>query len=208
MKGYIQQNFTPQDKMVAVNNKFGNTNIKNQQGSTRVLFDSLPITAGPTNFRFFENAQTRQFPLTNLGSEGNRLGVGETFTVEKIYFNAVTYDAVNNTITASLNGLAFTAGDTAVPFATGEFDLFIANSQVIKQLPTSFVNGSNFNVTANNTNDHAFSLSTDIVIPPLLEYVATLRTTPYAIGADLQGYTHIQLFMFGTAGIIAPQSTF
>lgn len=194
--------------MVAVNNKFGNSNIKNQQGSTRVLFDSLPITTGSTNFRFFENANTRQFPLTNLGSEGNRLGVGETFTVEKIYFNAVTFDSVNNTITASLNGLAFTAGDTAVPFATGEFDLFIANSQVIKQLPTSFVNGSNFNTTANNTNDHAFGLSTDIVIPPLLEYVATLRTTPYATGVDLQGYTHIQLFMFGTAGIIAPQSTF
>jgi hypothetical protein len=208
MRGIIQSQVTPQQKMVAVNNKFGNSNIKNQQGSTRVIFDSLPITAGPTNFRFFENANTRTFPLTNIGSEGNRLGVGETFTVEKIYFNAVTYDAVNNTITASLNGLNFAAGDVAIPFATGEFDFFIANSQVVKQLPTTFTQGSNFNPTALNTNDHAFGMATDIVIPPLLEYVASLKTTPYATGADLAGYTHIQLFMYGTAGIIAPQTTF
>jgi hypothetical protein len=207
MKGYNITPVTPQSKMVAVNNKFGNTNIRSQQGTTRVLYDSLPLD-GRTNFRFFENANTRTAPLTNIGAEGNRLEVGSTFTVEKIYFNAVTYDAVNNTVTASLNGLGFTAGDTAVPFATGEFDFFIANSQVIKQLPTSFTQGANFNPTANNTQDHAFGLSTDIVIPPLLEYVANLKTTAYATGADLQGYTHIQLFIYGTAGIIAPQTTF
>jgi len=207
MKGIIQSLVTPQQKMVAVNKKFGNTNIKNQQGTTRVIYDSLPLD-GRTNFRFFENSNTRQFPLTNIGAEGNRLEVGSTFTIEKIYFNAVTFDAVNNTITASLNGLAFTAGDTAIPFATGELDFFIANSQVIKQIPTSFVNGSNFNPTAVNSNDHALSLRTDIVIPPLLEYVANLRTTSYATGVDLQGYTHIQMFIQGTAGIIAPQATF
>lgn len=207
MKGITIQSVTPQGKMVAVNNKFGNTNIKNQQGTTRVIYDSLPLD-GRTNFRFFETANVRTAPLTNIGSEGNRLEVGSTFTIEKIYFNAVTFDAVNNTITASLNGLAFTAGDTAVPFATGELDFFIANSQVIKQLPTSFTQGSNFNATANNTNDHAFSLATDIVIPPLLEYIANLRTTSYATGADLQGYTHLQCFIYGTAGIISPQTTF
>jgi len=206
MRGYNITPTTPQAKMVAVNNRFGNTNIAQQQGTTRVIYDSLPLD-GRTTFRFFENANVRTAPLTNIGSEGNRLEVGSTFTVEKIYFNAVTYDGTNNTITASLNGLAFAAGDVAVPFATGEFDFIIANSQVIKQLPTSFTQGSNFNPTAANTNDHSFGLSTDIVIPPLLEYVGTLKTTSYDTTA-LAGYTHIQLFMYGTAGIIAPQSTF
>ena len=207
MKGFNVSPITPQQKMVAVNNRFGNKNIAAQQGSTRVLLDSLPLD-GRTNFRFFENASLRQFPLTNIGSDGNRLAVGETFTIEKIYFNAVTFDAVNNTITASLNGLAFVAGTVAGPMATSELDFFIANSQVIKQLPCSFVQGPNFNPTANNTNDHAFGFSTDIVIPPLLEFVATLRTTSYATGADLAGFTHIQCFIQGTAGILAPQTTF
>ena len=43
MKGRIIQQTTPQDKIVGVNNKFGNTNIKNQQGTTRVIYDSLPL---------------------------------------------------------------------------------------------------------------------------------------------------------------------
>jgi len=205
MKGQIISGYTPQQKLVAVNNKFGNTNIKNQQGTTRVIYDSLPLD-GRTNFRFFENSNTRTFPLTNIGSEGNRLEVGSTFTIQKIYLNLVTYDAVNNTITATNNGVAGLAGDFSIPLSTGELDFLIANSQVIKQLPTTFANGPGFNPTALNTNDHSFGLATDIVIPPLLEFIASLKTTSY----DLAGitYTHIQLFMQGTAGIIAPQTTF
>jgi len=76
MKGRVISNFTPQDKIVSVNNKFGNTNIKGQQGTTRVLFDSLPLD-GSTELRFFENSSSRQYPFTNIGAEGNRLNVGE-----------------------------------------------------------------------------------------------------------------------------------
>jgi hypothetical protein len=191
--------------MVAVNNKFGNSNIKNQQGTTRVIYDSLPLD-GRTTFRFFENANVRTFPLTNIGSEGNRLEVGSTFTIQKIYLNLVTYDAVNNTITATNNGVGGLAGDFSIPLSTGEFDFLIANSQVVKQLPSTFANGAGFNPTATNTTDVSFGLATDIVIPPLLEFIASLKTSSY----DLTGitFTHIQLFMQGTAGIIAPQTTF
>ena len=55
MKGKIITNITPQQKIVSVNNRFGNTNVKNQQGTTRVLFDSIALN-GQTEFRFFENA--------------------------------------------------------------------------------------------------------------------------------------------------------
>lgn len=204
MQGYTQQGITPQQKMVAVNNKFGNTNIKSQQGTTRVIFDSLPLD-GRTNFRFFENANTKAFPLTNIGSEGNRLGVGETFTIQKIYINLITYDAVNNTVTAT-STLVSGVSQFYNAIATGEIDFVIANSQVIKQLPTQFSIGPGFNPTAVNTNDHSFGLQTDIVIPPLLEYIAGLKTTSY----DMTGitFTHIQLYLQGTAGILAPQTTF
>lgn len=209
MKGYIKQPVTPQDKIVGVNNKFGNTNIKNQQGTTRVLYDSLPID-GRTTFRFFENANNRSFPLTNIGSEGNRLEVGSTFVIEKLYFYLVQYDAVNNTIVGQTAIGNSGTGDFWCPFASGEFDFIIANSQVIKQLPTTFsaqqFGLASFNPTAVNTQDVAFGFATDIVIPPLLEYVGQLRTTSY----DLTGITltHLQCYIQGTAGIIAPQTTF
>ena len=199
MKGRVISNITPQQKIVSVNNKFGNTNIKEQQGTTRVIFDSLPLD-GSTELRFFENASARQYPFTNIGAEGNRLNVGETFVVQKVYF-----------------GLIFTDGDTGLyldfepltPFGTtawsyGEWSFLIANSQVIKQLPflTSF--DSTYNVTGVNAIDEAFSTFTDIVIPPLLEYVLTYRIPTYTALEN----TRLVCFIEGTAGILAPQTTF
>jgi hypothetical protein len=199
MKGRVISNITPQQKIVSVNNKFGNTNIKGQQGTTRVIFDSLPLD-GSTELRFFENASARQYPFTNIGAEGNRLNVGETFVVQKVYF-----------------GLIFTDADTGLyrdfeplaPFGTtawsyGEWSFLIANSQVIKQLPflTSF--DSAYNVTGVNGIDEAFSTFTDIVIPPLLEYVLTYRIPTYPATEN----TRLVCFIEGTAGILAPQTTF
>ena len=198
MKGQVISNFTPQNKIVGVNNKFGNTNIKNQQGTTRVIFDSLPLD-GSTELRFFENAASRQYPFTNIGSEGNRFNVGETFVVQKVYFGVIDTDED----TGQFNNFEPLNVAGANSFMNGEWSFLIANSQVIKQLPffTSFFPG--YNVTAVNSLDEAFSTFTDIVIPPLLEYVLTLRTPAYTGGTS-----RLVCFIEGTAGILAPQTTF
>lgn len=198
MKGRVISAVTPQNKIVAVNNRFGNTNIKSQQGTTRVLFDSI-LMNGQTEYRFFENAGSKQYPFTNIGAEGNRLNVGDTFVVQKIYFGIIETDVngkVNN-FSAGISALDFS-------FAVGEFSFQIANSQVIKQLPTVEFSDAPFNPTAVNQNDKALETLTDIVIPPLLEYVATCRfSTGYT-----QDNAYLVCFIEGTAGIIAPQTTF
>lgn len=199
MKGKIITGLTPQQKIVAVNNKFGNTNISGQQGTTRVIFDSLPLD-GSTELRFFENAASRQYPFTNIGSEGNRLNVGETFVVQKVYFGLIITDADTGAFVdfGPIGPYGF------APWQVGEWNFFIANSQVIKQLPfqNCFVPGSN--VTAINDVDEAFSTFTDIVIPPLLEYVLTYRIANYTAVANAR----LVCFIEGTAGILAPQTTF
>jgi hypothetical protein len=199
MKGRVISQITPQQKAVAVNNRFGNTNIKGQQGTTRVIYDSLPLD-GSTELRFFENAASRQYPFTNIGSEGNRLTVGETFVIQKIYFGLIETDADTG---AFVNFLP-NNGDGA-DYETGEFSFLLANSQVIKQLPFSvFCNNGNTTLNPSNANDKTFDTFTDIIIPPLLEYVLTYRIAPYAAVAD----NRLVCFMEGTAGIIAPQTTF
>jgi len=197
MKGIVLNNITPQNKLVGVNNRFGNTNIKNQQGTTRVIFDSLPID-GRTEFRFFENASSRQYPFTNIGSEGNRLNVGESIVVQKIYFGTILTDTGefgSFSPLVSINGAFF-----------GEFNFLIANSQVIKQTPTTVFSSNGLNVNGNNANDQAFSTFTDIVIPPLLEYVLQYRSSQYT-AADYENQ-RLVCFIEGTAGILAPQTTF
>jgi hypothetical protein len=199
MKGRVISNFTPQDKIVGVNNKFGNTNIKNQQGTTRVIFDSLPLD-GSTELRFFENAGSRQYPYTNIGAEGNRLNVGETFVVQKVYFGVMDTDPDTGAFT-NFSPLSSAAG---AAWQYGEWSFLIANSQVIKQLPfqTCFV--ANLNLTSVNSVDEAFSTFTDIVIPPLLEYVLPYRISTYTKVANKR----LVCFIEGTAGILAPQTTF
>jgi hypothetical protein len=201
MKGRVISQFTPQNKLVGVNNKFGNTNIKNQQGTTRVIFDSLPLN-GSTELRFFENASARQYPFTNIGAEGNRLNVGESFVVQKVYFGLIYIDPDT--------GL-FDTSEPLGPFGLaewsfGEWSFLIANSQVIKQLPfaTCFYPQTGQAITAVNSSDEAFSTFTDIVIPPLLEYVLTVRIPNYTATDNLR----LVCFIEGTAGILAPQTTF
>ena len=199
MKGRVISNITPQQKIVGVNNKFGNTNIKNQQGTTRVLFDSLPLD-GTTELRFFENSASRQYPFTNVGAEGNRLNVGETFVVQKVYFGVILTDADTgsyaNFETLNTHGVS--------NWGNGEWSFLIANSQVIKQLPFESCFQQSLAVTAVNGNDEAFSTFTDIVIPPLLEFVLTYRIPTYTPEENAR----LVCFIEGTAGILAPQTTF
>ena len=199
MKGRIISQITPQQKAVAVNNRFGNTNIKGQQGTTRVIYDSLPLD-GSTELRFFENAGSRQYPFTNIGSEGNRLTVGETFVIQKVYFGIIAVDGDTGAF-VDFNPIQ----GSGAQYEFGEWSFLLANSQVIKQLPFSvFCNNAETALNPSNANDQTFDTFTDIVIPPLLEYVLSYRIAPYTANAEAR----LVCFMEGTAGIIAPQTTF
>lgn len=197
MKGITISNVTPQNKIVGVNNRFGNTNIKNQQGTTRVIFDSLPID-GRTEFRFFENASSRQYPFTNVGSEGNKLNVGETIVIQKIYFGIIDTDPDTNEF------VQFVPISNINNFMFGEFNFLIANSQVLKQVPTTVFSDGGLNANNTNSQDQAFSTFSDIVIPPLLEYVLQYRSSQYTPVNNQR----LVCFIEGTAGILAPQTTF
>jgi hypothetical protein len=199
MQGKIIGAITPQQKIVSVNNKFGNTNIKGQQGTTRVLFDSIQLN-GQTELRFFENAGSKTYPFTNIGSEGNRLNVGDTFVVQKIYFGITVTDPDTGAVTNFFPGTANIAS-----LFKGEFNFQIANSLVIKQLPIAMFSNPAINPTGVNSKDVALETFTDIVIPPLLEFVATVRL---ANGVTAVAPTYLTCFIEGTAGIIAPQTTF
>jgi hypothetical protein len=196
---------TPQEKIVAVNSKFGNTGIKSQQGTSRIIYDSLPVlNNGQTTFRFFEDSSSRAFPFTNTGSDGNKLGVGDTMVLSSVLFYAVQR--------ATATGI-FGAQANLVDIPNSEISLFnfeIANNQVVKRVClTEAAQQYNNSTAANSTN---LVLETEIVIPPLLPYVLELRTPAslYTIlGAPTAGHTwYVYAEIIGTGGIIAPRTTF
>jgi hypothetical protein len=59
--------------------------LKDQQGTSRIIYDSITSYWVKQFYRFFEDSTTRAFPLTNTGSDGKKLGVGDTM-VESVQF--------------------------------------------------------------------------------------------------------------------------
>jgi hypothetical protein len=191
-------NITPQMKNIAVNDKFGNSGIKKQQGSTVIKYDTLPLD-GRTEFRFFEESNQRNFPLSNTGADGNKLGVGNSMVVERAYLTVGTYDKTTNRwLTVSQTDITLN-----VALLTAEFGFVIANSQVIKNIPVlSWI--ADFNKAAENNLNSNYEFDTQIIIPPLLEFVATLRTQGYTAVDE----TYVRLTIEGSGAIIAPKTTF
>jgi hypothetical protein len=199
MRERIMGTITPQMKNIAVNDKFGNSGIKKQQGSTVIRYDSLELT-GQTQLRFFEESNNRNFPLSNTGADGNKLGVGNSMVVERIYLTVGTFNPVTNAWTS------FSITDIATPIQllASEFGFSIANSEVIKNVPVlSWI--PEFNKNAENQLNSNYEFDTQIIIPPLLEFVATLRLQNYVAPSER---TWVRLTIEGSGAIIAPKTTF
>jgi hypothetical protein len=190
---------TPQEKLVGVNNKFGNTGIKNQQGTTRIIYDSL-LSGTNTTFRFFEDSASRRFPFTNTGSDGNKLGVGDTMVIQSVLFTILDI----TTATGRLNSAFSLVNNPNNAIALIDFE--IANNKVIKKLTLSeSLNAYSKSTTGQQTD---LELETQIVLPPLLPYILELRL-PQALPPPAAGSTrYIQAQIIGTGGIIAPRTTF
>jgi len=199
MRERIMGTITPQMKNISVNDKFGNTGIKRQQGSTVIRYDSLELT-GQTQLRFFEESNNRNFPLTNTGSDGNKLGVGNSMVVERIYLTVGKFNPTTNAWT----DFNETNINTPIQLLAAEFGFSIANSEVIKNVPVlSWI--SAFNKSAENNLNSNYEFDTQIIIPPLLEFVATLRLQNYTAPTER---TWVRLTIEGSGAIIAPKTTF
>ncbi len=198
MREVIRGNITPQQKAVSVNARFGNTNVKKQQGSSVELYDTLPLTVAQagqgTTLRFFEDAQTRTFPNTNL-ENSNQLSVGETLVTENIYFTLITEDGGELSkaeVFALTNELC-----------RSEFSIEIANSVVLKRLPVLSSIGV-FNESSSIDNMAVYQFYTQLVIPPLLNFAVALRIPAFTLGAAAE----VRCNIAGVGSLLAPRTTF
>lgn len=193
---------TQQQKLIETANKFGLNQLKNQQGSTVIIYDTLPLN-GQTQLRFFENAAQRNFPLSNMGPDGNKLGVGYGMIFERCYLTVCEYDTEKNIIT-SFSPVEIGGGATDTTVLNGEMTINIANSDVLKKIPLlSFM--PEFNNNALNSQLSCYTFETMISLQQLLEFVVTLRLPNYTPDEKL---FYLRLTIEGAGAIIAPRTTF
>lgn len=203
---------TPQDKIVSAGQKFGYPGIKNQQGSSRVIYHFLPFD-GRTLFEFFKDvSNSGGFPFANISE--NKLQVAEAMVVQRMYLAIITTDVVTGDVLASME--LNQAGLSNI--YRSDLNFMIANSQVLKPINVQsfqpqFNWASNWGTMATAgaspfaqtlVGNAVFHADTLINIPPQIEFQFNLKTDGYvAVSNQFLGLT-----IEGVGAIMSPRQTF
>jgi len=173
-----------QDKMLNVASRLGLTTLKDMQGTTRMVYDSITTAAG--NFTFFKGASQRAFPLTNVGANGNQFQVNEALLVEKIGFF----------IPSAADGAAY--GGLATNSV--KFDLVIANKTVLKDVSCEF-GGEQAFYNDGTVGSSVIDLEgVGILIPPQVEYYVVAKT--YNTETRVASSIRLGCYLFGTGALL------
>jgi hypothetical protein len=186
-------------QIVGVNDRLGNYAVANMQGTTRAIFDTA--SGQSNNFTFFQNVQTRPYPFSNISQ--NRFEVGESLAIESIalILFETEYPLLGDNI------FSFNFAGQCNPL----LNLYIGNQRVIKDLDLSYSNttlGQTNTPNPSVSNDQltaVFRLETPIVIPPQIEFYATLQFSTPVGGPETTG---IALILQGTGTLLNPKSNF
>jgi len=173
-----------QDKMLYVANKLGLTDLKNMQGSTRVVYDQN--TAAALDHTLFANASTRSFPITNLGANGNQFQVNEALLVEQIAFFIPDAEDGENYI--NLNGISV------------KFDLVIGNKTVIKDAVVEFAGQQAFYNDGTAGSCVMTLEGVGILIPPQVEFY--VRASAFLSRSRVASSQRLGCYLFGTAALL------
>jgi len=172
-------------KLNMVNSKLGAT-MPGQQ-TTRYIYDSVTAVAGQTQFNFFQTFAGKTDLQTNLTT--NKLDSSESMVIKSIY--------VTSDLTQGLTGHS-------------NLNITVGNQVVLKDFNLAF-NSSNRGVSFDRLHSGAslpgiieIRLLTDIVIPPQVNFKATLEL---AEGGTLVGES-ITLGLKGYGTIFSAGSTF
>jgi len=177
-----------QQKMLHVADRLGLTTLKDMQGTTRMVYDS--ITTAATNFTFFKGAAQRAFPLTNVGANGNQFQVDEALLVEKIGFF----------IPSAADGVTYLGlGGVGAPQSV-KFDLVIGNKTVIKDATCEWGGEQAFYNDGTVASSVIDLEGVGILIPPQVEYYVVAKSFNAATREAIS--SRLGCYLFGTGALL------
>lgn len=196
-------------------NRILGAQMDQMQGTTRVIYDTRPVPTGTNvTVEYFSGVAGRSSStidnqlVTNIGD--NRFEPGEGMVIKEFgFYNADTVTELSNT--------PMPVG-TAVPINLALLNFYIGNNRVIKDLPLcsggSITGYNNINVqTGDSSNANSarylnIRLMTNIVIPPQIQFYATLLL-PFGGGAGAGlGLANLRMYVKGYGKLFNPRNNY
>lgn len=203
----IGRKLTGAQKMSAINKLMGNKNISKQQGTSRVLYDTLPLIGGTLPvIVFFSTVSTRQFPMANINQ--NKLQVGESLAVQRVFFsivNTLTADATNATVTV-VEPISTLAG-ALIGLYAAQWSLKIDTTTVIKPVPLSSQIPA-FNRLARHTAHENFVLDNPIIIPTDINFEVPLQLPTFTTPVVANNTVQMRCSLEGIGTLLSPKTQF
>lgn len=158
-------------QIVGVNERLGNFAVPQMQGTTRCIYDSFSFGQGTFvsgQAEFFTNAASKIYPDTNISQ--NRFEVGESLAIQG-FSMLFTGNALG-----VFNG-GFLPVQPSTGFSSFILNFYIGNQRVIKDLDLIYglAGVGKANGSYNTMYQSLIYLETPIVIPPQIEFYATVR---------------------------------
>lgn len=180
-----------QQQLIGVNERLGNVAIKDMQGTTRAIFDTITGT-GTDSVTFFSQIASRPYPLSNISE--NKFQVGETLAIQSF---ALLFEQT----------VATTNDNAVVPWQTQAIlDFFIGEQRVMKDVSLEYQNvlvGLSRSAQAITTLSAILMMETPIIIPPQIEFFARVRFDTAVTNTD-----QVTLFVQGMGTLLNTQSNF
>jgi hypothetical protein len=201
------------NKFLQANRVLG-AQMDQMQGTTRVIFDTLPNTGTNvgTSLDYFSQVSGKSSlliggqPATNLTD--NRFEPGEGMVVKEIgFYNMYVSEAPGtpSILDSTIFGLSL-------------LNFYIGNNRVLKDLPllvgqttTATNNINTVTTTTSNTNGRRFlsvRLMTNIVIPPQVQFYANLRLPFGGSNVDGAGVGPLRMYVKGYGKLFNPRNNY
>jgi hypothetical protein len=209
-----------------------NKNLGKQQGTTRTIYDTIPLTGSPNQFNFFENLANKGFPWTNLNR--NSFTDAEAMNIQRAYLTFITTN--NDTDyqllaadTMATSGVFQRGATAATPttqsqyskFSLAQASIFVSGQQILKNF-TFLSADPRFNysnqgltslaeVTTGSTvaayGLEVYNFASPAVIPPNREFIVSLQVPPYTDPSTTGVNVYLRLTLEGFGAIPSVEGT-
>jgi len=212
-----------------------NRGLMKQQGTTRTIYDTIPLTGSPNVFNFFENLANKGFPWTNLNR--NSFTDAEAMNIQRAYLSFIEVDndtdySIISSSTIQIFGVYERANFGANPntksqlakFGLAQCSIFVSGQQILKNF--SFLSadprfnyanqGFSANAVSTATGETSFGqrvgrevydFASPAVIPPNREFIVSVQVPQYTEPSGTSNTIYLRLTLEGFGAIPSVEGT-